>query len=90
MMDNSFRVAVKMSKDQKIMDKASFDREANIMKKLNHENVITLHGICTGDPLWIITEFMYYGSLEDFLIKHKDQPFEIITKSDFALQVSNY
>ena len=89
-MDNSFRVSVKMSKDQRIMDKDSFENEAKILKKLNHENVITLHGICTDDSFWIITEFMFYGSLHDFLIKHKDNPLDIITKSDFALQVSNY
>ena len=86
-MDNSFQVAIKMSKIQQIMDKQSLEHEAKIMIKLHHKNVIKFHGYCTDDSFWIITEFMFYGSLCDYLMEH---PIDINTKSDFALQVSNY
>ena len=42
--------------------------EAEIMKTLNHPNVIQLLGVCTkGDKIFMVTEFMEHGTLLDYL-----------------------
>lgn len=64
---NSRKVAVKTFKEES-MDASEFLREANVMKKMRHENLVQLLAICTRDkPLFIITEFMVNGCLLDFL-----------------------
>ena len=80
-MDMSFPVAIKVMKNFQVQED-----EVKIMKKLNHENVIALHGVCTSAPAWIITEFMPGGSLFKYL---QNNTVDIIMKLDFALQVSN-
>lgn len=39
-----------------------------ILKKLNHKNIIELYALCTtNDPVYIVTEFMEKGDLLSFL-----------------------
>ena len=48
-----------------------FLHTANLMKKIQHQNIIQLYGVCTKeDPLYIITEFMKHDSLLEYL--HSD------------------
>lgn len=43
-------------------------REAEIMKKLHHKNVVQLFGVCSvDDPKWILMEYMFYGNFLEFL-----------------------
>ncbi|XP_020242943.1 protein LYK5-like [Asparagus officinalis] len=43
-------------------------QEVNILHKLNHVNIISLHGICTGEEnCYLVYEFMENGSLKDWL-----------------------
>lgn len=49
-----------------------FTEEFNLMKILNHPNVIKLYGICSLDPYYLITEFLKYGPLSSFLTKTHD------------------
>ena len=45
-----------------------FLREATIMKKLRHSNILILYAVCTlEEPILIVTEFMNRGSLSDVL-----------------------
>jgi serine/threonine protein kinase len=65
-------VAVKMLKD--FNDPASEDeiqRELNIMKRLNHENVVRIRGVLPNDGI-IVMEFVREGSLDNYLRTHKD------------------
>lgn len=43
-----------------------FQREAKIMKTLEHDNIVKIYGF-REDPLLIIMEFMNYGSLLTYL-----------------------
>ena len=60
-------VAVKCHKPMSTMPD-EFLWEAEIMKTLNHPNVIQLLGVCTkGDKIFMVTEFMEHGTLLDYL-----------------------
>jgi len=50
------------------MDPNDFLREAQIMKNLRHPKLIQLYAVCTlEDPIYIITELMRHGSLQEYL-----------------------
>jgi len=50
------------------MDPEDFLAEAEIMKKLQHKNLIQLYAVCTmEEPILIITELMKNGSLLQYL-----------------------
>ena len=68
-----------------------FLREANLMKKLKHKNLVQLIGVCTREaPLCIIMEFMEEGNLLDYLRdpeKRKDLDAPMLMY--FAIQVAS-
>ena len=47
------------------MDKEDFRRESNIMKKLQHKNLVALYGVCI-EALLIVTELAKHGNLLEF------------------------
>jgi serine/threonine protein kinase len=50
------------------MDPKDFLAEAEIMKKLRHQNLIQLYAVCTKEkPICLITELMKNGSLLEYL-----------------------
>ncbi|XP_070978113.1 tyrosine-protein kinase SRK2-like [Oncorhynchus clarkii lewisi] len=49
------------------MDPRDFLKEAQIMKTMEHPNLIQLLAVCTEEPIYIITELMKNGSLLDYL-----------------------
>lgn len=60
-------VAVKTLKED-TMALNDFLAEAAIMKELKHPNLVELLGVCTREPpFYIITEFMQFGNLLDYL-----------------------
>jgi hypothetical protein len=63
------RVAVKWIKSTKVERWASFWREAELMSRLNHPNVLRFYGLVTqGDyVVGIMTEFAASGSLASFM-----------------------
>ena len=70
----------------------TFLKEANILKKLRHDNIIRLHGVYTKEyPFYIVTELMTNGNVKaylDYQIKlgRHFKPSELI---DIAVQVVN-
>nr|XP_006825584.1 PREDICTED: tyrosine-protein kinase Yes-like [Saccoglossus kowalevskii] len=61
------KVAIKTLKTG-TMSPQAFLQEANLMKKLRHENLVQLYAVCTEkEPIYIVTELMVNGSLLDFL-----------------------
>ena len=70
----------------------TFLKEANILKKLRHDNIIHLHGVCTKEyPFYIVTELMEPGNLQAYLSHYKRMgwnltPLKLIT---IAVQVAN-
>ncbi|KAG8455184.1 hypothetical protein GDO86_001397 [Hymenochirus boettgeri] len=69
-------VAVKKlqnSTDEYLRD---FEREIEILKSLQHENIVRYKGVCYSAGrrnLRLIMEYLPYGSLRDYLQKHKDR-----------------
>lgn len=56
-----------------MMAPADFLREAQIMKTLRHPKLIQLYAVCTmEEPIYIITELMKNGSLQEYLISTTD------------------
>ncbi|XP_076019663.1 tyrosine-protein kinase JAK2a isoform X2 [Genypterus blacodes] len=52
-----------------------FEREIEILKSLQHENIVKYKGVCYSAGrrnLRLIMEYLPYGSLRDYLIKHRD------------------
>lgn len=69
-------VAVKklqQSTDEYLRD---FEREIEILKSLQHENIVKYKGVCYSAGrrnLKLIMEYLPYGSLRDYLQKHKER-----------------
>ena len=65
-------VAIKMLKADAERDVCDyFNREAEIISRFNHPNIIQLLGICfVGKPLCLILEYMGEGDLQEFLQVH--------------------
>lgn len=61
------------------MDPQDFLREAQIMKKMKHENLVQLFAVCTKEePIYIVTELASKGALNSYLQTNegKNLPFE--------------
>ncbi|KAJ8356026.1 hypothetical protein SKAU_G00188200 [Synaphobranchus kaupii] len=81
-------VAVKTLKPG-TMDPKDFLGEAQIMKTLRHPKLIQLYAVCTlGEPIYIITELMKFGSLLDYLQKDKGTKLSITDLIEMAAQVA--
>lgn len=64
---NEIDIAVKTFKEE-TTDAHEFIKEADVMKKIQHPNLVQLLGVCTEqNPLFIITEYMPRGNLLDFV-----------------------
>ena len=74
-------VAVKKMKPGSKEDEINFSREAEFMMKLQdlqefqHKNLVQFFGISkdVDDSILIVTEFVKYGSLYNYLQKHKER-----------------
>lgn len=41
-------------------------------RKLQHQNLVQLYGVCSKDrPIYIVTEYMRHGSLLNYLRRHE-------------------
>ncbi|GLT75297.1 hypothetical protein SLA2020_470310 [Shorea laevis] len=67
-------VAIKVLKPERVSSEMEkeFAQEVFIMRKVRHKNVVQFIGACTKPPsLCIITEYMFGGSVYDYLHKHR-------------------
>ncbi|KAH1065843.1 hypothetical protein J1N35_030830 [Gossypium stocksii] len=67
-------VAIKVLRTEHLNEnlRREFTQEVNIMRKIQHKNVVQFFGACTTPPnLCIVTEFMSGGSIYDLLHKQK-------------------
>uniref|UniRef100_A0AAQ5XNH4 Tyrosine-protein kinase n=1 Tax=Amphiprion ocellaris TaxID=80972 RepID=A0AAQ5XNH4_AMPOC len=68
-------VAVKKLQHSTAEHLRDFEREIDILKSLQHENIVKYKGVCYSAGrrnLRLIMEYLPFGSLRDYLIKHKD------------------
>ena len=66
------KVAVKLLKagqDNSIREE--FMKEARVMSRFEHENVVQLIGVCLDDPQCMVVEYMENGDLMQFLQVHR-------------------
>ncbi|XP_071166243.1 BDNF/NT-3 growth factors receptor-like [Mytilus edulis] len=65
-------VAIKTLKDAHAENaKINFDREAELLTNLQHENIVTFYGICVeGETYMMIFEYMENGDLNNYLRTH--------------------
>ncbi|XP_062268891.1 tyrosine-protein kinase JAK2a [Platichthys flesus] len=68
-------VAVKKLQHSTAEHIRDFEREIEILKSLQHENIVQYKGVCYSAGrrnLRLVMEYLPYGSLRDYLTKHKD------------------
>ena len=72
------------------MDSQEFLKEASIMKKVRHPNLVQLLGVCTRElPFFIVTEYMAKGNLLDYLRGTSGKSLDAITLLYMATQISS-
>ena len=85
---NRIPVAIKMLKPH-AMEVADFVAEAEVMKQLDHPNLLKFYGICTlEEPIFMITESMKYGVLLDYLRKGDGKSLKLPELIGMAAQVA--
>ncbi|KAJ6765846.1 SERINE/THREONINE-PROTEIN KINASE TNNI3K-RELATED [Salix purpurea] len=83
-------VAIKILKAERVNSdlQKEFAQEVYIMRKVRHKNVVQFIGACTKPPsLCIVTEFMYGGSVYDYLHKQRGV-FKLPTLLKVAIDIS--
>lgn len=65
----STMVAIKTLKDASVGDaRKDFQREAELLTNLQHENIVTFYGVCEDkEPFLMVFEYMENGDLNSFL-----------------------
>lgn len=82
-------VAVKTLKED-TMEVEEFLKEASVMKEVKHPNLVQLLGVCTREPpFYIITEFMTYGNLLDYLRECNREEVTAVVLLHMATQISS-
>lgn len=85
--NNNTEVAVKTLKTG-TMSSEEFLTEANIMKTLRHNKLVTLYAVVSDEPIYIVTEFMCHGSLLDYMRNGLGQQTRLPEQVDIAAQVA--
>lgn len=82
-------VAVKTLKVGSTMEeKLDFLSEAEVMKRLDHKNIVKLIGVCTkNEPVYTVMEFMLYGDLKTYLLGRRHLVYDKV--SEESDEVSN-
>ena len=71
-------------------DAQEFLKEANVMKRVKHPNLVQLLGVCTKElPFFIITEYMPKGNLLDYLRGPDGKELEAVILVYMAQQVAS-
>ncbi|EGD72947.1 TK/SFK-SRC protein kinase [Salpingoeca rosetta] len=66
-----------------------FLKEAQLMKKLKHDNLVRLYAVCSiGEPIFIITEFMKNGALLEYLKTPAGEALRLPTLIDMGTDIA--
>ena len=66
---------------------ANFLREAEVLRQLNHRNVVRLRGVCLRQQPWLIIEdYMLYGDLDAVLTACREKEV-VLTEAEFLYMV---
>eukprot|EP00055_Hartaetosiga_balthica_P005271 m.15250 g.15250 ORF g.15250 m.15250 type:complete len:591 (+) comp4446_c0_seq1:221-1993(+) len=81
-------VAVKTIKEDS-METEEFMKEAHVMKKLMHPNLVKLIGVCSAElPMYIVQEFVPHGDLLTYLRKKKSS-IDVVAQLYMAFQAAD-
>ncbi|XP_067121007.1 uncharacterized protein [Centruroides vittatus] len=70
-----------------VEEKLDFLSEADMMKRFNHHNIVSLLGVCTkGEPVYMIMEFMLYGNLKTYLLSRRN----LVKENETNEEVSSF
>lgn len=87
--DDKVRVAIKTLRKGS-MDPQDFLGEAQIMKKMRHENLVQLFAVCTKEePVFIITELMSKGALINYLQTNEGKSLTLNIYIHMATQIAS-
>uniref|UniRef100_A0A8C5WH21 Tyrosine-protein kinase n=1 Tax=Leptobrachium leishanense TaxID=445787 RepID=A0A8C5WH21_9ANUR len=82
-------VAVKTLKED-TMEVEEFLKEAAVMKEIKHPNLVQLLGVCTLEPpFYIVTEYMNFGNLLDYLRECNREEVTAVVLLYMATQISS-
>lgn len=72
------------------MDVDDFVREAAVMKKIHHPNLLQLYAVCTlQEPIYIVTELMKHGSLLEYMRTGDGRYIQLSNMIDMIAQVAS-
>ncbi|XP_029775655.1 tyrosine-protein kinase ABL1 isoform X2 [Suricata suricatta] len=85
-----YRINTASDGKEDTMEVEEFLKEAAVMKEIKHPNLVQLLGVCTREPpFYIITEFMTYGNLLDYLRECNRQEVSAVVLLYMATQISS-
>ena len=72
------------------MEVDDFVKEAQVMKKIHHPNLLQLYAVCTlEEPIYIVTELMKYGSLLEYLRESEGCYMQLPQMIDMMVQIAS-
>ena len=72
------------------MEVDDFVKEAQVMKKIHHPNLLQLYAVCTlEEPIYIVTELMKYGSLLEYLRGSEGRYMQLPQMIDMMVQIAS-
>ena len=72
------------------MEVSDFVKEAQVMKKIHHPNLLQLYAVCTlEEPIYIVTELMKYGSLLEYLRGSEGRYMQLPQMIDMIVQIAS-
>ncbi|XP_078483444.1 tyrosine-protein kinase Yes-like [Ciona intestinalis] len=84
---NGMEVAIKQIKQESNGD--DLVNEAEIMKMLNHDNVLKIIGMVMSQPVCLLVEFMIKGNLQEVLQMGKEKDFTMAELLDIGVQIAS-
>jgi len=67
-----------------------FVAEAQVMKKIQHPNLLQLYAVCTvEEPIYIVTELMKHGSLLEYMRHGPGQFLNMHQMIDMIAQIAS-
>lgn len=71
------------------MEVKDFVAEAQVMKMIQHPNLLQLYAVCTlVEPIYIVTELMKHGSLLEYLRQGVGQNATVRQMIDIVAQIA--
>lgn len=80
------RVSVKQLKLS--LDTDMFLEQAVTLRRLRHDNLVPLYGLCLASTLHVIMQYLPYGSLQSYLQTHTSEALGVQRLLYFTTQVS--